>query len=286
MISIFEFPIEILKYHINIYLTVNDIIKIDSICLCHKFRYQWLKSIENMIILNQIYNNNNNDNNDNIDNDNNFNYNCKDLEFSIYFLRWLVIRRIYILSMKFDCFDGMIIDGGDNDHLILESSRLRYYADVIEDDADADHYADNADDDEYVDNEDDTVDDNGSSTDDDDDDADNGNIFLIQNDEINHAWKLADQLSYMNPFKYVQHIEIHDSSSTLQSSSSLTSLSSSSLNKILNLLSKHCKNNQLLSLHVNIIYHSHQHHHHHNTLNFLFKNVVIFFNILILQTFH
>jgi hypothetical protein len=165
--------------------------------------------------------------------------------------------------MKFDCFDGMIIDGGDNDHLILESSRLRFYADVIEDDADADHYADN---DEYVDNEDDTVDDNGSSTDDDDDDdddADNGNIFLIQNDEINHAWKLADQLSYMNPFKYVQHIEIHDSSSTLQSSSS----SSSSLNKILNLLSKHC-NNQLLSLHINNIYHSHQHHHHHNTLNF------------------
>ena len=80
--------------------------------------------------------------------------------------------------MKFDCFDGMIIDGGDNDHLILESSRLRYYANVIEDDADADHYADNADDDEYADNDDDTIDDNGSSTDD-DDDADNGNIFLI-----------------------------------------------------------------------------------------------------------
>jgi hypothetical protein len=169
MISIFEFPIEILKYHINIYLTINDIIKIDSICLCHKFRYQWLKSIENMIILNHIYNNNNNYN---------IKYNCKNFELSIFFLRWLVIRRIYILSMKFDCFDGMIIDGGDNDHHILESSRLRYYADVIEDDADADHYADNADDDEYADNDDDTIDDNGSSTDD-DDDADNGNIFLI-----------------------------------------------------------------------------------------------------------
>ena len=79
MESLINVPDDVWKYQVCQYLTIDDIVSLDNACCNHEYRFKLLKMTEDTILYG-------------------------DLIFSLMAstLRWLALRRIYLVSMKLD----------------------------------------------------------------------------------------------------------------------------------------------------------------------------------------
>jgi len=72
-----KLPDNIFKQHLPLYLTVYDIFKLDNLCMNHKYRPQLLDKINGVILIGD-----------------------KDKSIHASFLKWLGIRRIFLIEMN------------------------------------------------------------------------------------------------------------------------------------------------------------------------------------------
>ena len=83
MESMMNIPDDMFKQELLQYLTVDDIVKIDSACMNHEHRPQLLEKISGVILVGDM-----------------------DESMTTSLFKWLGIRRIYLINMKIDFEDN------------------------------------------------------------------------------------------------------------------------------------------------------------------------------------